>query len=85
MPFVVGALLLNMPEEQAFCVWVKLMMGYNLRALYSPKMIGLQVRNYQFEKLIELKFPAVHKHLEDQDVRSTMYASQWYFRTYQGS
>ena len=78
LSFVAGALLMNMPEEQAFCVLVKLMMDYNFRDLYAPKMIGLQIRNFQFEKLLQIKFPKVFVHLEKQDVRSTMYASQWY-------
>ena len=85
LPFVVGPLLLNMPEEQAFCVLVKLMMEYNFRDLYTPKMLGLQVRNHQFDKLLEgisvinvEQFPQVYKHLENQDIKSTMYASQWF-------
>jgi hypothetical protein len=75
---VVGSLLLNMPEEQAFCVLVRLMVDYNFRDLYSPKMIGLQIRNYQFDKLLQEQFPQVYQHLENQDIRSTMYASQWF-------
>ncbi|KAI8901549.1 rab-GTPase-TBC domain-containing protein [Globomyces pollinis-pini] len=78
LPFVVGPLILNMPEEQAFCVLVRLMFDFNFRDLYTPKMIGLQLRNYQFDKLIEQQFPAVHRHLENQDIKSTMYASQWF-------
>ncbi|KAI8928101.1 rab-GTPase-TBC domain-containing protein [Entophlyctis helioformis] len=76
--FVVGPLLLNMPEEQAFCVLVRLMYDYGFRDLFSPKMIGLQLRNYQFDKLVEEQFPVVSKHLIKQDIRSTMYASQWF-------
>lgn len=53
LPFVVGPLLLNMPEEQAFCVLVRLMFDFSFRDLYTPKMIGLQVRNYQFDRLLE--------------------------------
>jgi hypothetical protein len=74
-----------MPEEQAFCVLVRLMFDYNFRDLYSPKMIGLQIRNYQFDKLVQEQFPQVHQHLETQDIRSTMYASQWYFGLMEGS
>ena len=76
--FIVGPLLLNMPEEQVFCVLVKLMQDYGFRDLFSPKMIGLQLRNYQFDKLIEQQFPLVFKHLTNQDIKSTMYASQWF-------
>ncbi|KAJ3284376.1 GTPase-activating protein [Borealophlyctis nickersoniae] len=76
--FIVGPLLLNMPDEEAFCVLVRLMKDYNLRELYTPQMVGLQLRLYQFDKIVEEQFPAVHKHLEAQDIKSTMYASQWF-------
>jgi hypothetical protein len=78
MPFIVGPLLLNMPEEQAFCVLVKLMDDYSFRTIFTPKMIGLQQRNYQFDKLIQENVPKVHNHLLEQEIKSTMYASQWY-------
>jgi hypothetical protein len=73
-----------MTEEQvfkinkAFCVLVKLMEEYSFRTMFTPKMIGLQVRNYQFDRLLEENCPKVYKHLCDLDVRSTMYASQWF-------
>ncbi|KAJ3154503.1 GTPase-activating protein [Geranomyces michiganensis] len=76
--FVVGALLLNMPDEEAFCVLVRLMRNYNLRDLYTPQMIGLQLRLYQFDELLMEQFPAVAKHLDSQEVKSNMYASQWF-------
>ncbi|TPX59646.1 hypothetical protein SpCBS45565_g07692 [Spizellomyces sp. 'palustris'] len=76
--FVVGALLLNMPDEEAFCVLVRLMKDYKLRELYTPQMVGLQLRLYQYDELLEEQFPAVAKHLEEQEVKSTMYASQWF-------
>ncbi|KAH6574416.1 hypothetical protein BASA62_002449 [Batrachochytrium salamandrivorans] len=41
-------------------------------------MIGLQQRNYQFDKLIAEQFPVVARHLDNQDIKSTMYASQWF-------
>ena len=67
-----------MPDEEAFCVLVRLMKDYNLRELYTPQMTGLQMRLYQYDKLVEELFPSVHRHLEQQDIKSTMYASQWY-------
>ncbi|KAJ3143358.1 GTPase-activating protein [Geranomyces variabilis] len=76
--FVVGALLLNMPDEEAFCVLVRLMRNYNLRDLYTPQMIGLQLRLYQFDELLMEQFPLVAKHLDSQEVKSNMYASQWF-------
>jgi hypothetical protein len=66
-----------MPEEETFCVLVQLMKQYNFRDIYTPNMIGLRMRLYQFEHLIKDQLPAVDKHLENQGVKSTMYASQW--------
>jgi hypothetical protein len=78
LAFVVGALLLNMPEEQTFCVFVKLMNEYNFRPMYTPKMIGLQLINYQFDALIKEQVPTVAQHLYALDIQSSMYASQWF-------
>jgi hypothetical protein len=49
-----------MPEEQAFCVLVKLMFDYDFRDLYTPKMIGLQLRNHQFDRLLAGMFFIIH-------------------------
>ncbi|KAJ3018846.1 UNVERIFIED_CONTAM: GTPase-activating protein [Siphonaria sp. JEL0065] len=76
--FITGPLLLNMPDEEAFCVLEKLMKNYNFRELYTPKMIGLQLRLFQFDKLLKEMFPGLYNHLEAHDVKSTMYASQWF-------
>ena len=66
-----------MPDEEAFCVLVRLMKDYKLRELYTPQMVGLQLRLYQFDELLAEQFPHVAKHLEEQEVKSTMYTSQW--------
>ncbi|KAJ1547665.1 GTPase-activating protein, partial [Cladochytrium tenue] len=78
LAFIAGPLLLNMPDEEAFCVLVRLMKGYNFRELFTTSMAGLQLRLYQFDKLLEEMLPAVAKHLEEQEIKSTMYASQWF-------
>jgi hypothetical protein len=80
--FIVGPLLLNMPEEQTFCVLACLMWNYKFRDLYGPRMIGLQLRNYQFDQLLGDQFPIVQRHLHTHDIKSTMYASQWYTLEY---
>lgn len=78
MGFVAGPLLLNMPEEEAFSLLVKLMKSYGLRGHYTPLMEGLSLRLYQFDKIVQELIPAVHEHLHQEGVRSTMYASQWF-------
>jgi hypothetical protein len=66
-----------MPDEEAFCVLVKMMEDYHFRDLFTPQMTGLHLRLFQFDKLCEDQLPDVFKHLANQDVKSTMYASQW--------
>jgi len=43
-----------MPEEQAFCVLVKLMYDYGLRDLYKDRFDNLYMRFYQLNRLIEV-------------------------------
>ncbi|KAJ3179202.1 GTPase-activating protein [Irineochytrium annulatum] len=76
--FIAGPLLLNMPDEEAFCVLVKLMYDYKFRELFTPNMSGLQLRLYQFDKLLDELLPTISRHLASQDIRSNMYASQWF-------
>lgn len=67
-----------MPDEEAFCVLVRLMKSYDLRSQYVPDMPGLQLRLYQFDRLLEELLPAVFMHLLRQGIKSSMYASQWF-------
>ncbi|KAL8283644.1 hypothetical protein RQP46_005439 [Phenoliferia psychrophenolica] len=78
LQFIVGPLLLNMPDEEAFCVLVRLMKSYDLRSHYTPNMPGLQLRLFQFDRLVEELLPGVFMHLLRQGVKSSMYASQWF-------
>ncbi|KAG0163120.1 GTPase-activating protein [Apophysomyces sp. BC1034] len=78
LAFIVGPLLLNMPDEEAFCVLVQLMNKHGLRGHFTPDMEGLHQRLYQFESLVEEHLPHVFRHLDRQGVTSTMYASQWF-------
>lgn len=43
-----------MPEEQAFCVLVKIMYDYGLRDLYKNNLEDLRSKFYQLEKLIQV-------------------------------
>ncbi|KAI9252532.1 rab-GTPase-TBC domain-containing protein [Helicostylum pulchrum] len=76
--FVVGVLLLHMPDEAAFCVLIKLMSHYGLRGQFTPQMETLHERLFQFNQLLLHFLPQVHRHLDAQGVLATMYASQWF-------
>jgi hypothetical protein len=77
MQFVVGPLLLNMPDEEAFSTLVRMMKSYDLRGHFIPNMPALQLRLFQFERLLEDTLPLLHRHLVRQGVKSSMYASGW--------
>lgn len=44
----------QMPEEEAFCVFVRLMQEYRLRELFKPSMAELGLCIYQFEYLLQV-------------------------------
>ena len=44
----------QMPEEEAFCVLVKLMQDYRLRELFKPSMAELGLCMYQLECMIQV-------------------------------
>lgn len=67
-----------MPDEDAFCVLIQLMNKYGLRGHFTPDMDGLQLRLYQFDALVQEHLPHVARHLKQQGINSTMYASQWF-------
>ncbi|KAH7035615.1 rab-GTPase-TBC domain-containing protein [Microdochium trichocladiopsis] len=77
LAFLVGPLLMHMPDNQAFCVLVRLMENYDLRSCFLPDLSGLQVRIYQFRELLRQHFTAVSNHLEELQVDPT-YVSQWF-------
>ncbi|EPT04982.1 hypothetical protein FOMPIDRAFT_1039829 [Fomitopsis schrenkii] len=78
LPFVAAVLLLHMPDEEAFCLLIRLMYSYDLRGHFLPEMPKLQLRLHQFEKLIEEMAPVLHFHFLRQNIKSSMYASQWF-------
>ena len=78
MQFVVGPLLLNMPDEEAFSTLVRLMQNYDLRGHFIPNMPSLQLRLYQFDRLLEETQPVLHLHFTRRGIKSSMYASQWF-------
>ncbi|KAI7880417.1 TBC-domain-containing protein, partial [Lichtheimia hyalospora FSU 10163] len=78
LAFLVGPLLMNMPEQQAFCVFVRLMETYEMRTMFTLNMEGLQLRLYQFSSLLAQILPELSDHLANHSVHAPMYASQWF-------
>ncbi|KAK0744159.1 rab-GTPase-TBC domain-containing protein [Schizothecium vesticola] len=77
LAFLVGPLLMHMPDKQAFCVLVRLMENYDLRHCFVPDLSGLHVRIYQFRELLRQHWPALSAHLDDLQVEPA-YVSQWF-------
>lgn len=78
MNFLIMPLLFNMPEEEAFCLLVRLMHQYKLRNLFVQDMPGLHLHLYQFERLLEDSEPALYCHLHRRGISSHLYATQWF-------
>jgi hypothetical protein len=67
-----------MPEEEAFCLLVRLMNQYHLRELFIHDMPGLHKHLYQFERLLEDLEPALYCHLRRRQITPHLYATQWF-------
>jgi hypothetical protein len=78
MNFIAMPLLFNMPEEEAFSLFVTLMNKYGLRDLFVSDMAGLHLHLYQFERLLEEFEPALYCHLRRREVKPQLYATQWF-------
>ncbi|XP_037260063.1 rab GTPase-activating protein 1-like isoform X1 [Falco rusticolus] len=76
--FLAAVLLLHMPEEEAFCVFVKIMYDYGLRDLYRNNFEDLHCKFFQLEKLMQEQLPDLHSHFSDLNLEAHMYASQWF-------
>ncbi|VDO93298.1 unnamed protein product [Soboliphyme baturini] len=76
--FVVGLLLLQMPEEEAFAVLIQLMEEYRFRELYKPAMTELGLCIFQLECLVQEFMPDLHTHFQNMGFDTSMYASSWF-------
>ncbi|EEB19620.1 GTPase-activating protein GYP5, putative [Pediculus humanus corporis] len=76
--FIVGLLLMQMPEEEAFAVLVKLMQDYRMRDMFKPSMAELGLCMFQLENLIQELIPDIHVHFQSQSFHTSMYASSWF-------
>ena len=75
--FLVGPLLMNMGEREAFCTLVRLMDHYSLQPSFLPSLSGLHMRIYQFSALLKQLYPALSDHLNNMGIEPA-YLSQWF-------
>ncbi|KAL9020905.1 MAG: hypothetical protein Q9185_001868 [Variospora sp. 1 TL-2023] len=78
MNFLAMPLLFNMPEQEAFCLLIRLMNHFHLRDMFIQEMPGLHLHLYQFERLLEDLEPALYCHLHRRGVHPQLYATQWF-------
>ncbi|CAB3383117.1 Hypothetical predicted protein [Cloeon dipterum] len=78
LSFLAAALLLHMPEEQAFCVLVQIMYHYKLRDLFKDGFENLNMRLYQLGRLLEDQVQDLWQHFQEKGVEEHMYGSQWF-------
>ena len=67
-----------MTEDEAFCVFVKLMNKYRLRTMFQEKMKGLELRLFQYDRILEDNEPRLAIHLKRQGIEANLYAAQWF-------
>uniref|UniRef100_T1J7L1 Rab-GAP TBC domain-containing protein n=1 Tax=Strigamia maritima TaxID=126957 RepID=T1J7L1_STRMM len=78
LSFLAASLLLHMPEEQTFCVLVKIMYDYQLRDLFKDNFKVLHLRFFQLEKMIEDQLSDLYTHFMNLGIEAHMYGSQWF-------
>ncbi|KAI8099466.1 rab-GTPase-TBC domain-containing protein [Halteromyces radiatus] len=77
--FIALPLLLHMPEEEAFCVFVELMNGvYQWKTLYIPPMDGLSRHLFQLDGLMLEHLPRLYQHFNTYGVHPNDYAKTWF-------
>ncbi|XP_039533050.1 ecotropic viral integration site 5 protein homolog isoform X5 [Pimephales promelas] len=76
--FIVGLLLTQMAEEEAFCVFVRLMKDFRMRELYRSSMVELGCCIYQFDSMIQEQLPDLHSHFQTQGFHTSMFSSSWF-------
>ncbi|XP_052747498.1 rab GTPase-activating protein 1-like isoform X2 [Bicyclus anynana] len=82
LSFLAATLLLHMPEEQAFCLLVRLMYGYGLRELYKDGFEALYMRLHQLDRLMEEQLNDLRAHFLELGVEPHMFASQWFLTVF---
>eukprot|EP00117_Sycon_ciliatum_P044767 scpid48288/ scgid32245/ TBC1 domain family member CG11727 len=77
-PFIAGLLLMQMPEEDAFYIFVRIMHHYGMRDLFKPSMTALDVCLHLLDKLAQEHCSDLHAHIQDKGMVATMFASSWF-------
>lgn len=77
MKFPKISLPFQLSEKDAFYLLKHLMFKRSMRLKYLPEMNEFQLELYQLSRLIKDFLPALHNHLDRNDISPTLYASPW--------
>ncbi|RKF74530.1 putative gtpase activating protein [Golovinomyces cichoracearum] len=77
LAFIVGPLLLNMGEKEAFCVLIRIIENYDMGTCFLPDSSKLHLRVYQFTQLLKINFPNLSQYLETLEIKPT-YLLHWF-------
>ncbi|XP_002660769.3 ecotropic viral integration site 5 protein homolog isoform X2 [Danio rerio] len=83
--FIVGLLLTQMAEEEAFCVFVRLMKDFRMRELYKSSRDELGCCIYQFDSMIKEQLPELHSHFQTQGFQTSVFSSSWFYSIFLSS
>jgi len=67
-----------MPEEQAFCVFVKIMNNYGLKNLFKCGFEELNSKFCLLDRAINDLMPDLFTHLSNLRIETHMFATQWF-------
>uniref|UniRef100_A0A672T8G4 Ecotropic viral integration site 5a n=1 Tax=Sinocyclocheilus grahami TaxID=75366 RepID=A0A672T8G4_SINGR len=76
--FIVGLLLTQMAEEEAFYIFVRLMKDFRMRDLYRSNMVELGCCIHQFDAMIKDQLPELHSHFQTQGFQTSVFSSSWF-------
>lgn len=76
--YIVGLLITQMSEEEAFCVFVRLMKDFQLRELYRSTTVELDCCIYQLDSIIQEQLPDLHSHFQTQGFHTSLFSSSWF-------
>ncbi|KAI4894110.1 hypothetical protein NFI96_020164, partial [Prochilodus magdalenae] len=80
--FIAGLLLTQMPEVEAFAVFLRLMQDFRLRELYRPQMVELGCCMFQLEWLIQEQLPELYSHFQTHAFYTSTFFSSWFLTVF---
>ncbi|KAI8332655.1 rab-GTPase-TBC domain-containing protein [Chlamydoabsidia padenii] len=79
LSFIVAVLLKQIPDEvSVFCLLVQLMGPFGLQSHLTDSTDTLQLHMYQFDHLLQMTLPELHRHVDALGIKPDMYASRWF-------